>query len=171
MPRYIRPSFNTASREAVGPVLQVYAAVATGTVNWAAANAALFVPFSLERPILVKRMVVQNGSTVTGNIDLGIYTFDGALIESTGAVAHTGATAAQIIDIADTYLTPGRYYMAASCSSGSTRVRRYNHSIARQQVMGILQASSAHPLPATVTFITPTTSQVPVITLEAMGVL
>lgn len=171
MPILAKPSISTFGLESVSVQNRVLSGTPSGTINWVGANVGLFVPIVLRRPILAKRMIILNGSTVNGNIDAGIYTRDGAKIVSTGAVTHTGASAIQFIDITDTYLSPGMYYMAVSCSSGTTRVRRINLSVARQQSMGVLQASSAHVLPATVTFISPTTAQIPIIAIEIFGVI
>lgn len=166
-----RPSISTVSPESLGAGLAVLAGSPSGTVNWIGANMAGLVPFVLWQPMLAKRMIITNGSAVSGNVDAGIYTLDGALIVASGAVAHAGASSIQFLGITDTYLAPGRYYMAVSCSSATTRIRRANITVIRQQALGVLQASSAHPLPATVTFTSPTTLQIPMIGIEGFGVV
>lgn len=167
-----RASICTMSAEAIGPYLAgMNGSTPTGTINWPAANDALFVPFTLPAYFLARRMIILNGSAVAGNVDAGIYTLDGARIVSSGAIAQAGTSAIQFLDITDTLLPPGRYYLAASCSSGTARIRRCNITVIRQQMMGVLRAASAHVLPASVTFASPNSPQIPIIGMEGMGVI
>lgn len=163
-----RPSIFTASPEMLGNFILGASGIAT---NWPAANDAIFEPVTLFRPVLVKRLFSHNGSAVNGNIDMGIYTVDGARIVSIGSTAQAGTSVLQFFDIADTYLSPGRYYLAVAMSSTTGRVARTTPSIIRLQHAGVLKMATALPLPTVATFATVTAAFLPTIGMELMGVL
>jgi len=125
------------------------------TGSWSSANLAYYYPFWLPCQYTVRRVFWGNGSTVTGNKDFGIYTADGTLLYSTGSTGESGASAIQYVTPTAFVLSPGRYYMAVSCSATT------NHgwilpgsSLARTALAGGLVQASALPLPATATFAT-----------------
>lgn len=166
-----RPAIHTCSPEALGSQFAAFQIASPGsTTNWPAANEAIFVPFILDRPALVKRMFTANGSTVNGNVDVGIYTWDGARIVSIGSTAHAGTSTLQFFNITDTYLGVGQYYMAAA-ADGTARIQRYSVTIILCQHFGVLKMASAFALPASVTFATVTTAYVPHIGMELYTVL
>lgn len=167
-----RASIHSSSIEALGvPFATLLQGQPAGTVNWPANNDAIFVPFAISRPVLVKRMFSVNGSAVSGNIDVGIYTVDGARIVSIGSTAQSGTNALQFFNITDTPLSPGRYFMACALSSTSGRVFRYNTSIILQQQLGVVKMATAFALPSSATFATVTTTYVPQIGMELASVL
>jgi hypothetical protein len=160
-----RPSIFTQSPESLG-----YAFLAsTGNGTYPAANDAIFIPVKLERPALVKRLFALNGNSLNGNIDMGIYTKDGARIVSIGSTAQAGVVAIQFFDITDTFLTPNLYYMAVAMNNNSATLRRFNITAIRQQQFGILRAASAFPLPSSVTFTSVNAAFVPNIGMELTG--
>lgn len=128
---------------------------------WSAANRALFIPFRLSRPITAVKMFVFNGTTVSGNLDVGIYNKDGVRLVSSGSVAQAGTSQVQVIDIADTFLDIGLFYMAMAMdnSTGHNFRRSVNNILMR--LTGCLQMASAFPLPATATFASISSSYVP----------
>src|SRR3972149_4026032 len=79
---------------------------------WPTANKALYVPFRIGKPVLVKKLFLINGATVSGNVDVGIYDAAGTRLISAGSTAQAGASALQQFDIADTLLGWGLFYMA-----------------------------------------------------------
>lgn len=137
-----------------------------GNAAWPAANDALFIPFSIDKPIIVKRMYSMNGNVAGNNIDLGIYTMGGARIVSIGTTAQSGTSTVQFFDITDTYLSPGSYYMAVAASGTTATFRRFNPSIILLQQMGVMKATSSFVLPSSVTLTTVTAAYVPEIGLE-----
>lgn len=148
-----KPSIHTLSPEAIGWAAGM---IVTGslslTVNWVA-NVAVFVPFTLERSIHVKRMFTINGTSINGNVDVGIHTFDSARIISSGSVAQAGTSVAQYIDITDTYLSPGWYYMSIALSSSTGRIAQVNALNGRYGgLIGLRQMATAFPIPANPTF-------------------
>ena len=129
---------------------------AFGAWSTVGANTALFLPFELDRPYLVTQLYVINGPTVSGNIDVGIYSADGTRLVSNGSVAQTGGGADQIFNITDTLLGRGAFYLAVVLSSGTGELYRYAPTgTDNYRTWGALTQASAFPLPATATFAAP----------------
>ena len=94
--------------------------VRDGDITFAAADAVIFVPFTVSRPFPAQRMSVENGTTVSGNTRMGLYDTVGALLASTAATAQSGAAAVQFIALSSAItLGAGLYFMALS-NSGTT---------------------------------------------------
>lgn len=124
----------------------------TASGTWVAANRAIFTPFAVTEQLVVTRMWQENGSAVSGNLDLGIYTASGTRLVSSGSVAQAGVSTVQDVNVADTTLMPGLYYLAQVMDNVTGTVIRYSPNAAICRAMGVLQAASAYPLPATVTY-------------------
>ena len=67
--------------------------LATSTV-YPSADTAIFVPFVAPERLIVAQLFAQNGAAVSGNVDVGIYSEDGALIVSAGSTAQAAPGAA-----------------------------------------------------------------------------
>lgn len=121
---------------------------------WPLANVALFYPFSVVEPVTAVKLWVINGSTASGNLDLGIYSAAGTRLVSSGSTAQAGTTAIQIVDTTDLLLLPNTYYYMAVAMDGTTATcRAWNTTTAgKYAAMGMVQMASAFPLPATATF-------------------
>ncbi len=149
---------------------------ASGTsAVWPSANLALFFPFTVAEPTLVRRMFVYNGATASGQTDVGIYTTDGARITSAGANAlallQVGVSVMQYFDIADVTLMPGDYFLAISKNDTTGTVFRAGPVLALVRANGVLHMATAHPLPATATFAAPTlTGNIPLFGLTTRTV-
>lgn len=131
--------------------------VATGqialgtTTNWPSANLAIYVPVVVPERVTVVQLGWLNGTTTTGDADVGIYAEDGTKIVSTGATARSGASAMQYVDITDTVIGPGLFYLALS-NSGTGRIGVLTSSVNLGQCLGLAEEASASPLPASATF-------------------
>lgn len=79
---------------------------------WPSANLAILVPFRLPAPLLVQRLFLLNGATASGNVDIGIYDVAGTRLLSTGSTAQSGTSAVQSVDVTDTPLAAGVFYLA-----------------------------------------------------------
>lgn len=155
------------SEECVGIDLGAQSGGATpSSAAWPAANDALFVPLYLCQPVVVTRLYSVNGSTVSGNIDMGIYAEDGARIASIGSTAQSGSTALQFFNITDTPLAPGRYYLAVALDNTTGTLFRSNLTVVRNQTLGLAKMASAFALPATATFATVTSGFFPFVGAE-----
>lgn len=134
-----------------------------GSAAWPAANLALFCPVRIRERSIVYKLACGAGATAGGNVDFGIYDVFGNLIVSTGAQAKT-SSAPIVVDIADTVLAAGSYYLAMSVSTTNTIVCMNTALVVVMRMLGILQMASAHPLPTTATFAAVTAAtQVPLI--------
>lgn len=137
-------------------------ASAPSTVNWPAANRAIYVPMRLGRPFLVAKLWWHNG-TVAGppNVDCGIYTSDGRRLLSTGSTAQGSSTVIQSVDVTHTWLDAGLYYLALAVSANTSAMFRTSVSASALRAIGVVQQASALPLPTTATFATAASSYLP----------
>jgi len=134
---------------------------------WPAANLAIFVPFRIARTVTVYKMATGAGATSAGNFDVGIYDAGGNRLVSSGATAK-GNSVEHILNVTDTVIGPGLYYMAQSADgtnnyqivipSGTTPV-----PLQKVRLAGVLNAATSYVLPATVTFAAATNVAIPVI--------
>lgn len=126
-----------------------------------AANRAVFTPFIVGQLFRATVIAVDNGGTVNGNCDVGIYDAAGNRRVSKGSTAQTGASGTQSFDITDTDLEPGRYYIALASSSGTATFYGWAPAIGLCSAYGILQMASAFALPATATYAACTAAFIP----------
>lgn len=141
-------AITTGSELGIGP--WVIGTSSAGVVG--ASNRALACPIIIPAPVRAKRIFTRNGSTVSGNIDLGIYRHDLTKIISTGSTAQSGTSTLQFIDITDTDLPAGNYYLAYSIDNNTGQigtVTPFSGLMAR--MTGAFQMASAFALPTTLT--------------------
>ena len=124
------------------------AASGVDTASSVLADRAIFMPFHLVADATVKRIAIEGTGS---SFDVGIYELDGTRLVSSGSTTGTGSP--QIVDITDTALTAGRYYMAFANTSGSgTDMWAYaDDTKPSQNLCGIKMQTSAFPLPASAT--------------------
>ncbi len=128
---------------------------------WPSANRAILIPFRLPKQMTVYQAIVGCGATGGGNFDVGIYDLSGNRIVSGGTTARA-ASSEVIVNITDTPIGPGVYYMALSSDSTGTFIASSPAQAALVKAVGIRQASTAFVLPATVTFETAASAFIPV---------
>lgn len=90
------------------------------SVAWTANNKAYYYPFRMTDFGTALQLLFWVGATGTGNIDIGIY--DAALnrIVSSGSTAMSAtANTVQEVNITDTVLPPGDYWIGVVCSTTS----------------------------------------------------
>ncbi len=138
------------------------------TATWPTANLGLFIPFFLPCRFVLRRMFCLNGSAVSGNIDLGVYSMDGSKIVSAGSTAHSGTSTVQIVTVTETVLAPGRYYMALSCSNTTSQFLRQSIGVLGAQNGGIVQAATQVPLANLPTFASPSNTFIPVFGISSI---
>lgn len=124
--------------------------ISSGT--WSIANGAMYIGFKVLKPFGYKQMFVANGSAVSGNVDVGLYTIGGKRIVSSGSTAQAGTNVMQAFDITDGTLLPGEYFMGIAFDNTTATVLRYVSAVQRQRMSMVYTESSAFPLPATATF-------------------
>lgn len=130
----------------------------------ATANMAVYIPVSLSWTYPVKRLFWWNGSSTTGNADVGIYDSEGDLVVSGGGnIVRSGASAPQFVSV-NALLMPGNYYFAFVVNGTTNAVLGGTISLVAGRQSGCLQQSLASPtLPATATFAQWTAVAVPII--------
>jgi len=119
---------------------------------WPSASRAMYIPVACPGPFTIRKFTCHNGGAVSGNVDLGIYTSEGQLIISTGGTAQSGTGTQQVIDVTDTLIPPGWYYLAMVIDNGTGTNQRVASSAFAKRFHGCRQQASAYPLPSTATF-------------------
>lgn len=119
-----------------------------------ATNQAVYMPVVIFKEFVVSKLAVYPSLGPAGNVDIGVYDEGGARLVSTGSTAVV-ATGQLLVDVADTTLAPGRYFLAVV--QDASAYLRGNASLGSQAYPaftkhGIKQQDSAFPLPATATF-------------------
>jgi len=148
--------------------------VAPSSGTWPTSARAVFIPFYLPDDETAKRLFYITG-TSAGNgaktVDLGIYLAptDGTLVlkllVSTGStIISATASATHFIDITDTFLARGEYYLAMVYSSSVTiTCLRHQPTGSLGRMEGIATMNTASPLPDPATVVlAATTVTVPV---------
>lgn len=128
------------------------AAVAASSV-WPTAGLACFVPIRLSQRRTYVRAWWLNGTAVSGNSCLGVYTISGTTgtqLQTTGAQLQAGLSTMQTFTISWT-LDPGMYYLAFSHSDGVGTYFRPTVSALAGRVSGCYQATTQSPLAASPT--------------------
>lgn len=141
--------------------------VQASSTGWPAANLAIFIPMRLAVPATLYKLAIGAGATATGNFDVGVYDRFGNKIVSSGATAK-GANTDHILDVTDTRLGPGLYYLAMSADgtdnylmitpSGTSPV-----PLQKARLYGTLEAATAYTLPSTVTMVARTGAPIPLV--------
>ena len=150
-PRYI-PSF---SRFTCAAELQMQQAANPASFVYPTANKAFYIPLRLPFRFCVRRVFVANGATASGNFDVGLYSPGGARIFSIGSTAQSGTNVLQYVTLAsEKLLVPGSYYLAIAHSNTTGTYLRVNYAAAsnRGRICGMLEQTSALPLPSPATF-------------------
>lgn len=118
---------------------------------WHTANDPVAYGFALREAAVVTKLGWVNGSAAGGGVDLGIYDLAWNRLISTGAQTGAGNGVWQWIDVTDTALAAGRYWLAHSRdNTTANRALRYSQG----QLLSVLQiagvqdsATDAYPLP------------------------
>lgn len=170
VPVNLIPGFHSAL--GVGGELGMMGGSAASSAAWPSANRAIFIPFYLPVPKLVRRCFYVNGTTGgdgTRRVDIGVYDNGGGSVTvnrlfSTGTtVIATNASEAAYIDNADVMLAQGRYYFAIAMDSVTSTILQVAPQAVISKWMAMATMNSAFVLPATATLATPAaTIRVPV---------
>lgn len=154
---------DTLSPECLGVKIgaMIDAQKASASAAHPTANLAFYYPFVLTESVTVRKLFIHNGATASGNVDVGIYDGSGTRKVSSGSTAQTGTSVIQEFDVADTALTPGRYYLAYALDNNTGTFVRWNPTtggsgaVPQAKFFAIQQEASAFALPATATFADP----------------
>lgn len=136
----------------IGPDILPNQSLSPTSVTWRAAHHAYYWPVIVEKPLTVVEMAWINGTTVTNNLDVGIFDITGHRIVSLGSTPQSGASAIQIADIADTALDPGNYFLAMSADATNLTVdANVNYDLGQLRANGVCETASSFPLPSSIT--------------------
>jgi len=144
----------------------------SGGALWPAANRAYYLSFRVEVPVTAYRMAFEV-TAQAGNYDIGIYDILGNRLVSKGSTAVPAAGLASV-DITDTVLTPGHYFMALCLSDATTAAvsRITVPDIQTLRVCGVqTQDVGAVTLPDPATFANPAAAYVPLIAVVLQTVI
>ena len=133
------------SYQSLGPQLRFCGQIANAlSQNYVTANLVVYVPFWVPESVTFTKMFWVNGTAVAGNYDVGIYTTDGTRLVSMGSTAAAGISQIQTVNITDTTVARGTYYMAiVSDTSGTTqKILAALPAAGIPQALGLLQQAS-----------------------------
>ena len=140
---------------------------------WLAAGLVIYVPFRVAGPMVVTKLMLGIGSPNAGALcDIGIYDPNGNLLVSAGSTVPSVSVAMQVVDVADTVLARGTYYLAAVTDTIATlTIYRASPAAGIPQSLGLLeQASVTLPLStgaSPATFAKYTRASIPLVGLQA----
>lgn len=159
---YNRIAIGTTSPESVGiDSIHVGTASQAAGQAWPAVNRAIYIPFVVYSEIIATKMNVVVG-TASGSIDIAIYTADQSRLVSSGPTSVAGSSAIQTLDITDTTLGPGVYYMAMLCTNTNATFTACTPGAPVTGAFGVLsQAVGAATLPNPATFAAAVNTYVP----------
>jgi hypothetical protein len=157
------PLFNISALDALGSGARFAADAAAG---YPLANLALFIPFSVSIPVIPITGWAYCGTIAGGNFDIGVYDTAGTRLVSSGATARAASTVVSTATLTATTLFPDRwYYMAFSADATSNYFS--SASIAGiWATQGLVEATTAYVLPASVTFAVTTRAYCPMFGLN-----
>lgn len=152
---------NPLSEQAVGSRTSRSAFGSVASLTWSA-NLAVFVPFGISRPFLVREVWWANGSAAGNNIDVALYSTAGTRLASLGTTAQ--GTASSVVTSStwtDYTLAPGDYYMAFACNGTTNDVSGWAATANIAAALGIGQMAAAFVLPSSATIVPLTNATVP----------
>jgi hypothetical protein len=143
------------SSQSLGVPLVMCGQGAPASQNYVTANLAVYIPFWVPVPMTILKMGWGNGSAAAGNLCAGIYKPDGTRLVTTGSTAQSGTATLQVVDVTDTFLMRGLYYLAlnSDTSAATQKVIAVLPAAGIAQSLGLLQqAVGAVALPDPATF-------------------
>lgn len=163
------------SPESIGSLLAIAGlgmnqiAAAGGT--WTAQRV-MYLPWWLDEPAVVRQLFFSIGTTgSSGNADMGIYNAEGVRLVNQGSTAVGTASTIQTLNITDTKLDQGLYYLAFWCDSATPTFRRVAPTARFLAALGVWEQSGQTSLPATATFAACSVGIVPLIGLTTQSVM
>jgi hypothetical protein len=131
--------------------------------DWPMPGMAIFVPFRIFDSLIVADLWVDNGPSVLGSFDLGIY-WQGTRLVSTGPIEQRGPMSRQFTDLipGTTCLAGGDFYWALSFDNAQAPVMGIlPRPSLPPQTLGVSMQLGAFPLPAIATLALPTSQFIP----------
>jgi hypothetical protein len=159
-------NFGTMHVDMLGSGLSVLGVGLPVDTVWPGANRAVFMPFSLVKVWYASACLVRNGTVVSGNVDVGIYSPFSRRICSNGGAAQVGVNANQQFNFPYVRLEPGQYFLALSCDNVVARFLAWTLTPADLLFSSrMLESSASYPLPLNPVMATPSVGVVPIVEL------
>jgi len=115
---------------------------------WPTANKAYYVEIFVPEIYTISQFGWINANVIGGNFDVGIYDANLDLIIKTGSTAQAGDSVIQTVNVADTEIQPGFYYVGISHDTASSRIiRGLATDVTRTTGARLFEQASAFPLP------------------------
>ena len=165
-------SISVLSEESLGIRAARNISIGTPASQTWVANLAVFVPFGISYPFLVREVVWYNGSVGAANIDVGVYDPLGNRQFSLGSTAQSGTSVPQQSSgMTDITLAPGDYYLAFSCSGTTNTVFGWAPTAPLAAALGVGQvALGSVTLTSTATIVPLTNALLPFVALNGYTV-
>jgi hypothetical protein len=129
---------------------------------WGGIGRAVYLPFVLWRPATAYTMFWVNGTTLSGNVDAGIYDRTGLKLASIGSTTQAGASDMQEVAFASPVnLGAGYFFMALALDNNVGHIFRRGLGSPEHMAAGGYQENSAFPLPNQATLNSVSSSLVP----------
>ena len=156
----VASTINTAGLYCIASDIPAMNAAAGVASAWPSANRAIYVPVIVESYVTAYQMAFEV-TTQSGNYDIGIYDEAGTLLVAKGSTT-VPAIGLAAVDITDTPLTPGTYFLALVMNNTTVAVWRQSAGTSGSlSVAGVQDQDTAFALPSTATFSTPATAFLP----------
>lgn len=110
-------STTDAANSPVGSLLQESGTTATTSTSWPGAKVVVYLPIVIRTQFTVRTIGWQNGTTPSGNIEVGVYDESGTRKGTSGSTAAGTTAAIQLTTPSAFTLAPGRYYLAMTCDA------------------------------------------------------
>jgi hypothetical protein len=139
---------------------------------WPSANIAIFIPFNLEKPCLIRESFLVSGTLTTSNtIDIGVYDESFNRLFTSTMTVNAASTAFNSSSSTDVIIGPGSYYMAMACS-GTRNVLGTNVGTVVYKGAGVMEQAglSGSTLPATASPVEFTRTNIPLFGLNLQTV-
>lgn len=151
----------------LAPIMSVGGATVSGA--WPSANDPCAVPFTINDAMVVTHLGWRNGSGAGSNHDIGIYDENWKRLVSAGSSASGSSSLWQFINVTDTAIPAGRYYLVKVIdATTANRARYWSHAatVGFTTMLGLKEtATDSFPLPDPLTnMVSPIThARVPII--------
>ena len=138
---------------------------APASAAYHSASGACYYPVQLAAPCIVRRVWWANGATVSGGatIEVGVYADSGygpGTKIISGSATQGTASEVQFVDVTDTALTPGVYWIAVTSDSATDTTLFRSDISTGYDAAFMFEEASASPLPATATPVESTNSNI-----------
>lgn len=148
----------------VGSSISASWSTAIASAAWPSANRALYFPIVIPQQIIIQKGFVANGAATGGTAYIGLYNEDYSILVSGHATKAT-STNIDAITAADNGafpmpVKPGRYYLAAMCTTTGTWYTQAT-TLSFLRMMGAAQEATGGTLPSTATPVAMATSVIP----------